>query len=74
MAGVGVNSVGGTTVVQPLERYLESLGLQQPVGPQEGTREGASGLIPPPAAGTNAGGPGPLLPAINLPLVSGSSR
>ncbi|SBW22844.1 MlaD family protein [Protofrankia symbiont of Coriaria ruscifolia] len=74
MAGVGMNIPGGSATLMPLEEYLESLGLQQPVGPQEGTRQGAPGLIPPPAAGTKAGGLGPLLPALNLPLVSGSSR
>ncbi len=74
MAGVGVNIAGGSTLLMPLEEYLETLGLQQPAGPQEGTRQGAPGLIPPPAAGTKAGGPGPLLPALNLPLVSRSSR
>ncbi len=74
MAGVGVNTPGGSTTLLPLEEYLESLGLQQPAGPQEGTRQGAPGLIPPPAAGPNAGGPGPLLPALDLPLVSRSSR
>ncbi|WP_250287117.1 MULTISPECIES: MlaD family protein [unclassified Frankia] len=72
MAGVGVNSVGGTATVLPLEQYLESLGLQQPLGPQEGTRQGAPGLIPPPAAGPDAGALGKLVTSLDLPLVSRS--
>ncbi|MFJ8816607.1 MlaD family protein [Amycolatopsis thermoflava] len=71
MAGVGLSTAGGSGLQMSLEQYLESLGLQQPAGPQEGTSEGAPGLIPPPAAGNDAGGPGPVLPPLPLPLVSG---
>jgi phospholipid/cholesterol/gamma-HCH transport system substrate-binding protein len=73
MAGVGLSTAGGV-VPMSIEQYLESLGLQQPAGPQEGTAKGAPGLLPPPAAGTGAGGPGQILPTLPLlPLVSRSA-
>ncbi|MCW2752102.1 MAG: Mammalian cell entry related domain protein, partial [Aeromicrobium sp.] len=39
MAGVGLNSVDGV-ISEPLEKYLESLGLNLPKGPQEGANAG----------------------------------
>jgi len=75
MAGVGVSSLGGVFPMS-IEQYLESLGLQQPLGPQEGTASGAPGLVPPPAAGPDAGLGLPLPSldqSLNLPLVLGSN-
>lgn len=36
MAGAGGQSVGGSDFPMTIEQYLESMGLQQPIGPQEG--------------------------------------
>jgi phospholipid/cholesterol/gamma-HCH transport system substrate-binding protein len=54
MAGVGLSTLtGGASSPQSLEQYLEGLGLQQPLGPQDGSRA-ASGGVP---------GLSPLLPS-----------
>lgn len=45
MAGVGLSTPGGV-VSKSLEEYLEMLGLQQPLGPQENAHGGGSGSTP----------------------------
>ncbi len=54
MAGVGANSVTGGAG-NSLEQYLEGLGMQQPMGPQDGGRAPESGV---PGPGPNLAGPG----------------
>ncbi|GAB2962349.1 MlaD family protein [Amycolatopsis acidiphila] len=45
MAGVGARTLGGAAVPLSLEQYLETLGLDQPAGPQEDANSGKA-LLP----------------------------
>jgi phospholipid/cholesterol/gamma-HCH transport system substrate-binding protein len=45
MAGVGARTLGGAAVPMSLEQYLETLGLEQPLGPQEDANSGHA-LLP----------------------------